>query len=321
MLWIRGNWFIPDARKYWVKPSANYLAGILQRDNIHTIITTGPPHSVHLIGYELKVKYGVRWFADFRDPWTTIGYHSKLKMTKNSMKKHRQLEGMVLNTADKIIVTSQATESEFMNLTKKPIAVITNGYDSDYQGGAKLDKKFTISHIGSLLTGRNPQNLWKVLAELISENSAFREQLQLQLIGVDSKDVLQSIHENGLKDHTKVLGYVSHDDAIGYQQKSQILLLVEIDSDQTKGIIPGKLFEYMAAKRPILAIGPEHWEAGQMVTGTSSGHTFTYNEDALLKEALWTWFDAYRKQNLIISPKGTEKYSRRELTKQLAKQL
>jgi hypothetical protein len=321
LLWIRGNWFIPDARKYWVKPSVRFLSGILEQDKIEHIITTGPPHSVHLIGYHLKKMSGVQWFADFRDPWTTIGYHTKLKMTENSLRKHRQLERMVLNTADKIIATSNATKSEFAHLTKKPIVVITNGYDSTYAGNASLDVKFTISHIGSLLTGRNPHNLWKILAELVDENRVFAEELQLQLIGVVSQDVLQSIHETGLEGHTRVMGYVSHEKAIEYQQKSQVLLLVEIDAEQTRGIIPGKLFEYMAAKRPILAIGPDQWEAGQMVTETAVGHAFSYAETTHLKELLLKWFNAYRNGKLVVAAKGVEKYSRRELTEQLANQL
>jgi hypothetical protein len=321
LLWIRGNFFIPDARKYWVKPSVRFLSGILEHDKIGHIITTGPPHSVHLIGYQLKKRSGAQWFADFRDPWTTIGYHDQLKMTENSLRKHRRLERMVLNTADKIIATSKVTKSEFAQLTKKPIVVITNGYDSTYAGNATLDVKFTISHIGSLLTGRNPYNLWKILAELVNENKAFGQELQLQLIGVVSQDVLQSIHETGLEGYTRIMGYVSHEKAIEYQQKSQVLLLVEIDAERTRGIIPGKLFEYMAAKRPILAIGPKQWEAGQMVIETSVGQAFAYDETTRLKELLLTWFSAYRNGNLDVASKGTEKYSRRELTKQLANQL
>ncbi len=321
MLWIRGNWFIPDARVKWVKPSVKFLSGILQRDHIKTIITTGPPHSVHLIGYQLRQLHTVTWVADFRDPWTTIGYHTKLKMTAKSLKEHKRLEHLVLNTADKIIVTSQVTKNELKGLTKKPIAVITNGYDSDYSGNTVLDTKFTISHIGSLLTGRNPHNLWKVLSELLAENKDFRERFQLQLIGVVSQDVLQSIYEYGLEGHSRLLGYVSHENAIQYQQKSQVLLLVEIDSDKTRGIIPGKLFEYMAAKRPILAIGPEQWEAGQIVVDSYIGKAFTYVESKSLKDLLLSWFDSYRDESLGYVAKDTKKYSRRELTKQLAKQL
>ncbi len=91
LLWIRGNMFIPDARKYWVRPSVRFLTGIIKKEEIDTIITTGPPHSLHLIGLELKKNLDVKWLADFRDPWTSIGYHSKLRLTKASQRKHRAI--------------------------------------------------------------------------------------------------------------------------------------------------------------------------------------------------------------------------------------
>ena len=175
LLWIRGNLFIPDARKFWIKPSVRFLSEVISKEKIDSIITTGPPHSVHLIGHLLKKKYRLQWMADFRDPWTSIGYHKQLKLTQNSTRKHKQLEKLVLNNADKIVVTSHTTKTEFEAITDRPIQIITNGYDVQEKAQITPDAKFTISHIGSLLTGRNPQNLWKVLAELIQEHEAFKK--------------------------------------------------------------------------------------------------------------------------------------------------
>lgn len=180
LLWIRGNLFIPDARKYWIKPSVKAIANILQQESIDTVITTGPPHSVHLIGLGLKEKLGVTWLADFRDPWTTIGYHKKLKLTEGAKRKHKFLEKRVLNVADHVIVTSPSTKSEFQALTQQPISVITNGFDEYHITEQPLDKEFTMVHIGSLLTGRNPENLWRVLSEIISENIAFKKIFKLR---------------------------------------------------------------------------------------------------------------------------------------------
>jgi len=129
MLYVRGNFFIPDARKNWVKPSVKYLSKYVKENGVDTIITTGPPHSLHLIGLQLKQKLDVKWLADFRDPWTTIGYHKQLKLTKGSKAKHKNLEKTVLNTADVITVTSNNTKKEFEAITNQPITVITNGYD------------------------------------------------------------------------------------------------------------------------------------------------------------------------------------------------
>ncbi len=319
MLWIRGNFFIPDARKFWIKPSVRYLSKVLMKEDIKTIITTGPPHSMHLIGYHLKANLGVEWIADFRDPWTTIGYHKKLRLTKRSAQKHKRLEKDVLQAADKIVVTSNTTKKEFAAITKKPIKVITNGYDGALDLTKKLDVKFSISHIGSLLSGRNPSNLWRVLGELVTENIAFREQLKLQFVGVVSEDVLASIHASGLEVYLDLKGYVSHEEAIKYQQSSQLLLLVEIDSKETEGIIPGKLFEYMHARRPILGLGPKNWEAGDIISATNSGAVFDYKSDSDLKSLLLNWFNQYQQNRLVTASTQVDKYSRKELTEELAK--
>lgn len=319
MLWVRGNFFIPDARKYWVKPSVKFLSEVLDKENIDTVITTGPPHSVHLIGQQLKADKGVRWLADFRDPWTSIGYHKKLKLTTSSKKKHKELERSVLNQADQIIVTSPATEREFQAITKQPITVITNGHDSQYQGGAHLDKEFTISHIGSLLTGRNPINLWKVLSQIAAENTVFRANLQLEFMGVVSQDVIDSLYRFELGPNIKMRGYGSHAEAQRRQQRSQVLLLVEIDSEETKGIIPGKLFEYMAAHRPILALGPKDWEAGEIIVETQAGALFDYSSHDELKQTILEWYAAFKKENLSSNATTIEKYSRRSLTEELVK--
>ncbi|MDP5061981.1 MAG: glycosyltransferase family 4 protein [Maribacter sp.] len=317
LLWIRGNLFIPDARKFWVKPSVSFLKGVLEKEGIDTIITTGPPHSVHLIGYYLKQAKSLKWIADFRDPWTTIGYHKKLKLTSSAERKHKKLESDVLNTADKIIVTSTTTKQEFQQITSQPIQVITNGYDGDVSTQEELDTKFTISHIGSLLSGRNPVNLWKVLSELITDNSSFKEALCIQFIGVVSNEILSSIDEMGLKDYIQILGYVSHEKALTYQKSSQVLLLVEIDSQETVGIIPGKLFEYMAAKRPIIGVGPKNWEVGKIVEQTETGYIFEHSDYTTLKNVLLNWFEQFQNNDLQISSNTIEKYSRRELTRKL----
>lgn len=317
MLWIRGNLFIPDARKLWVKPSIKFLSNIIEEEGIDTIVTTGPPHSMHLIGLGLKEKLDVHWIADFRDPWTSIGYHKKLRLTSTSQKKHKLLEKQVLNNADKIVVTSLTTQEEFRGLTSKPIKAITNGFE-EVPKAEVLDDDFTISHIGSLLTGRNPSILWETLKELCVENDSFSDLLKIQLAGVVGEEVLDSIEAYGLGKHVANLGYLSHEKVFDIQQKSQLLLLLEIDSEETKGIIPGKLFEYLNANRPILALGPEGWEAGEMVKSTNAGVFYGKKDKKELKTVLLNWFEAFQNGALHCDSKGIEQYHRRALTKQLA---
>jgi hypothetical protein len=319
MLYVRGNYFIPDARKNWVKPSVSYLSNYIREHQIETIITTGPPHSLHLIGLQLKEKLNVKWLADFRDPWTTIGYHKELKLTDASKSKHLTLESKVLNTADEIIVTSNHTKNEFQSKTKQPISVITNGYDIHNVRVEGKDEFFTISHIGSLLSERNPTILWETLSELIKEDEAFSKAFQLNLVGVVSDDVIESIYSKGLKNHVRVVGYVSHDEAIKFQMKSQLLLLIEIDSEDTKAIIPGKVFEYLISETPILAIGPNEADVEKIIKSTNTGTYFTYTQKSELKLQLLNYFRAYQNNELSVNAIGLQPYSRKALTEKLSK--
>ncbi|ATA90937.1 glycosyl transferase family 1 [Capnocytophaga canimorsus] len=319
MLWIRGNLFIPDARKFWVKPSVNYLTQYIKNNDIQTIITTSPPHSVQLIGYYLKKQIpNIQWISDFRDPWTSIGYHKDLRLTSWAAKRHKQWEKQVLNMADQIVVTSFKTQEEFARLTNRPITVITNGYDVQNQPKAKVSDRFLISHIGSLLSDRNPKLLWKVLSDLIQENTDFARHFQLCLAGKISDDVIADIKKYHLSNYLINLGYISHNDSIELQQKSQILLLLEIDSEETQGIIPGKLFEYMAAQRPIFAVGPEHWDAAKIIQQTNTGIFIAYQDEFKMKNTLLQWFSQYQNQGLKTYPIGLAPYSRKQLTKKLA---
>lgn len=317
LLWIRGNLFIPDARYFWVKPSISFLEKYIIDNNIDTVITSGPPHSLHLIGLGLKKKLDLKWYADFRDPWTTIGYHKTLRLSAFAAKKHKKLESEVLNTADSIIVTSATTKTEFRALTTKPITVITNGYDVERIDSQTLDGKFSLAHIGSFLSDRNPLILWESIKELLNEVPSFKTQLEIKLIGAVSQEVLDAISTYKLNDYSNNLGYVSHAEAIAHQRKSQVLLLIEINSEDTKSIIPGKLFEYMVSNRPIIAIGPKDSDFAQIIKTTNTGVFFEYNEKERLKNVILEFYNQFLKGDLKSNGVGLQKYSRKNLTKDL----
>lgn len=319
LLYLRGNYFIPDARKFWIGPSVKFLSNYISEHKINCLITTGPPHSLHIIGKKIKDKFpNLRWFADFRDPWTNIGYHSELKLTPTSAEKHKQLEKDVLQSADDILVTSFETQAEFQSKTSTPIHLITNGYDDEDVQVDDLDEAFSLAHIGSLLSQRNPKILWEVLAELIKEVENFKSFFELRLVGNVSEDVVQSINDHGLKNYLSLVGYVNHQKAIEIQKSAQVLLLIEIDSVETKGIVPGKLFEYMNAKRPIIAVGPAHWDVKPLFEQTQCGAVFTYQDKIELKAKIKAHFKAFLNGKLEINSKHTEQFSRKNLTKTLA---
>ena len=320
MLYIRANFFIPDARVGWVKPSVAFLKEYCKQHKITTLITTGPPHSLHLIGLQLQKEIGLKWLADFRDPWTTIHYFAQLPLRKRAIKKHEKLEKKVLTAADIITVTSTPTQKEFEKLTKKPIHVVTNGYDAKQlpKDTIPLDDKFSIAHIGSLLSDRNPKLLWKALADLLITYPSLKEDLQITLAGVVSEEVLASITNAGLENNVLNLGYISHAEAIRLQHASQILLLLEMDKEETKVILPGKLFEYMAAKRPILALGPEGGAIEPVLNETNAGVYYSYQESNAIYNYLEQQYLTYRTGTIQVSSHGVTAYSREAVSKQMA---
>jgi len=265
LLYVRGNYFVPDARVGWVKPSISFLETLIEKKEITTVITTGPPHSMHLIGLGLKAKLPkLQWIADFRDPWTTIGYHDKLKMTAKTQKRHKELEKSVLESATQVLVTSPRTKKEFQAITNRPIQVITNGYDIEENRKISTNDKFIVSHIGSLLSDRN------------------------------------------------------HKEAITMQRSSNLLLLVEIDAPQTQSIIPGKLFEYLASRRPILAIGPQGSDIEAIVNHTESGDYCTYNQESEIKRIILAHFEKYSNHTEELQKGDINKYHRKVLTETLS---
>lgn len=317
MLYVRGNFFVPDARVGWVAPSVTFLKKYIEENDIEKIITTGPPHSLHLIGNQLKKwKPSLNWFADFRDPWTTIGYHDKLRMTAKTKARHKQLEKQVLTTANHIIVTSPGTKREFQAITEKPITVITNGFDDRVITPYQPTERFVLSHIGSLLSDRNPQLLWKVLRELCDELPAFSEALEIQLVGKVSQEIIDAITAEGLESQLNLVGYVSHQEAQRLQEQADALLLIEINAEKTKGIIAGKLFEYLSAQRPIVAIGPEGADIGAIIEKTATGSFVDYSQEKKLKSVIKELFTGDYKY--ASNENEVAKYHRRELTAQLS---
>lgn len=323
MLYIRANFYIPDARVGWVKPSVVFLKDYCRKNHIQTLITTGPPHSLHLIGMQLQKEIGVKWLADFRDPWTTIHYFADLPLSIRALQKHKALEKEVLAAADLITVTSKPTKIEFQKITNKPIAVVTNGYEESLlpKEVLPLDTKFSIAHIGSLLSDRNPKQLWQAIADLLKAYPDLKEDLQITLAGVVSDEVLFSIEKAGLKEFVKDFGYLSHEEAIRLQHSSQLLLLLEMDKEETKVILPGKLFEYMAARRPILALGPEGGAIAPILKETNAGSYYTYQETTAIYKYLEKQYKRFKTGDLHIHSQGIESYSREAVSRKMAKLL
>jgi len=321
MRFVRGNFFIPDARVSWVTPSVAFLSQYINEHGIETIISTGPPHSMHLIANELiKIHTRLKWIADFRDPWTTIGYHNDLYMTHWAQKKHLKLERTVLQSAHTILTTSYTTKALFSKKTATPIEVITNGFEPFENSSltSPEENKFSLVHIGSLLSKRNPKILWEAIGELVTENQLFAAQLSIDFVGLVSNEVKATITAHGLASYCNFHGYISHEEARKHQYTAHLLLLIEIDSEAHKGIIPGKIFEYLQSLRPILAIGPKDWDVARLLPENNLNALGTYHDKAMVKSFIETRFNAGTGISAEIDP-TLSKYERKNLTEALSK--
>lgn len=322
-VFVRGNFFIPDARKFWINPSVKFLEKYLIENDIDVIITTGPPHSLHLIGSKLKQKFPkIKWLADFRDPWTQISYHSKLKLMKSSHKKHENLEKLVLKNADVIIATSFTDAENYKMIGAKKVEVITNGFESsDFNINLKNknNSKFKLTYSGGLEEGRNPKVVWKAIAELTKIKSDFKENLEIEFFGNVSIGVQKYLRENNLQEFVVEYGYVSHRESIKGILNSNLLLISNFPHENCKGIIPGKIFEYLATENPILAIGPKDGDVQRILQETHAGQYFTHEEIQEVKAYILKIFQQWKTGADWHPNSSYHKYNRQYLTQQLAR--
>lgn len=319
-VWFRGNFFIPDARCWWVKPSVRFLKKYLKEHPVDAIISTGPPHSMHLIAKVLHKKFNIPWVADFRDPWTDIDFYKDLKLTRCSDRKHHRLEHQVLTEATKVVTVGWHCAKGLESHGAKDVAVITNGYDFDnhivetFPETSNPDNHetlpFTMAHIGIIGANRNPETMWSAIAELDLS-------IKIRLIGQVDNSVIESIKRNSIEKYVEIIPYIPHNQVIAEQQKSDMLLLFVNNTPNAKGILTGKIFEYMASGRPILCIGPEDGDSARILNETKTGVTVGFDDKERMKAVILDLMTKHQENQLIANNlKAVEKYSRRNLTKE-----
>lgn len=322
--WIRGNFFIPDARKFWIKPSIRFLLKYLKENPVDAIVSTGPPNSMHLIALGIKQKTGLPWMADFRDPWTEMDFFNQLYLTKWAETKHRRLEKEVLTHADTVLTVSGQWKKDLMRLGAKRAYAITNGFDSanfSTTNPAHNNHFFEILHIGSLPIERQPAQLWPVLQQLLKEVDGFSEKLKITLIGKTDPRVVEEINKHGLADNLNLVGQIPHGEVFEKLINGSVLLLPLNHQIDYQGLIPAKLFEYLAAKRPILCVGPTSGDTAKIIKATNAGQVIGINETDQLQSVLQTFFKEHNQQSLNVVSKNIDQYSRENLTARLAELL
>lgn len=310
---LRGNLLIPDPRCFWIRPSVKLLLKHLKDNNIDAIITTGPPHSMHLIGKKIHKITGIPWLVDFRDPWTNIDFYKELNLTWISDKIHHRLEKNVLKNADLAVSVTPTWCAELSQIANKRVELVHNGYDEAdiVKTDEELDTKFSLVHIGSLNAARNPQILWQALSDIVSENSEFAKDLKIRFVGNVESLVLKNLADQQLSNFVDMVGYIPHSEAIRFQQTSPVLLLLINNTPNAKGILTGKFYEYMASERPILVIGPTESDVAKLLHETKSGLIVDFDDLNEMKKAIYKLYNDYKAGNLLSKSKGYQQYSRK----------
>jgi len=320
---IRGNLFLPDPRRGWNRYALKKAIELIKREGIEVVITSGPPHSTHLIGNEIKQLTGIRWIADFRDPWTDIYYYKELYHSNLATWFDKMMEKRVLSSADKIITVSE--EVGKLLLRKIPgstgkITLIPNGYDETDFNNIPLapNEFFTITYTGTIAMNYRIDQFIEAVSILPDE---VKKELRIRFVGNVPDEILQLFDQKHLSAMVEVLGYIPHERAVAQMANASLLLMAIPDSPDNKGIVTGKFFEYLAAKRPILAIGPKGGDVDRMVQECKAGELFSYDERDKMCQFILDIFGQVKDGSYKSHTTGAEKYTRRNLTKELVENL
>lgn len=320
--WIRGNFFIPDARIFWVRPSVNFLIDFIKSNQIEKVITTGPPHSIHLIGLRLKKKMpGIKWVADFRDPWSEWDLLDTLSLTTLARKKHKALEQKVLTTADRVITIAPYHVKRLELLGGRPVDLITNGFDeADFPKVSKTrTEKFIIRHVGVVDELRDPRPFLNGVKQLCLENEQVRKRLLIEFIGNVNSGLKDEIsNDPTLNSIVRFVGQLPHDELLRLYETTDVQLLVLAHTRIAPGNLPGKFFEYLASGNPIFGIGPADGDAAAILKETNAGVMCEREDQKKIKSSLLEFYDNWLSEKELPN-RDVSSFTREKLTEQLVR--
>lgn len=318
-MWIRGNYFIPDARYRWIKPSVKYLNRYLESHPVDAIFTDGPPHTNTVIGMRLAQRFSIPWLADFQDPWTQVDYYKDLYIGNRADKKHKALEQEVFRTAKKITIASPTWKKDLENIGAKHVDVLFYGFDeADFTGYTPQETdKIVIFHGGLMGKDRLPSGFFKALKQLIQQDESVRNRFELRLAGEVDHSVKTAIEANGLESITTYLGMIKRQAVFQELSTASLLLLPVNKAKNADGRIPGKLFELMRSNKPILAYGSLHCDVEQVLFDSKRGKLLAYEDIENTKLILQDLLDGYT-MSWFDTRQDISNYSNYQLTKHVA---
>ena len=324
-MWVRGNLFRPDPRCMWIGPSVRFLKKYLKEHPVDLIVSTGPPQSMHLIGRRLALETGLPWIADFRDPWTKIFYFKHLSMTPGTERWHKKMEKKVLDDTSAVVAVSPLVQQEFQAMTSTRVELITNGFDEcdfaaepchEAEGGS--DNEFCVTHTGLFAADGNPTVLWEVLAEKCASDNAFRKALKIKLIGKTDDSILTALNEAGLSECVKNIGYLPHSEAVEQQRNASLLILPLRKEPEYKAVLPGKLFEYLASRRPVLGIGQKDGAMAMILNETKTGVVLDWEDREAIARHIDSCWEKHLAGKLVTDGANISQFTRRSLTNRMA---
>ena len=324
-MWVRGNLFRPDPRCLWISPSVRFLKKYLKEHPVDLIVSTGPPQSMHLIGRRLALATGIPWIADFRDPWTKIFYFKHLSMTRGTEKWHKKMEQKVLDDATVVVAVSPLVQQEFQAMTQTPVQLITNGFDEcdfaaekSHKVGGSPGQELCFTHTGLFAADGNPTMLWDVLAEKCNVNESFRKALKIKLIGKTDDSILAALDKAGLSEAVDNVGYLPHSEAVEQQRNASILILPLRKEPEYKAVLPGKLFEYLASRRPVLGIGQPDGAMAMILNETKTGVVLDWEDREAITQFIDSCWENHLTGELATDGADISQFTRRNLTRRMA---
>jgi glycosyltransferase involved in cell wall biosynthesis len=316
---LRGNLFVPDARKGWNYFAVKKAGELIKKYNIQFLITTSPPHSTQLAGLKLKQLFPeLTWIADLRDPWTDIFYYNKMLHLHHIKKKDLRYEKTVLQNADIIITVSEFLRKIFLKKTgvehHEKIHVVTNGFDHDdftRPKASREDKIFKLTYVGTISDEYDLSGFIKAIEKVKAE---IKEELKIVFTGNICRRWKKPLIEK-FSDIIQFKGHIGHQEAITEMQRADMLLLVVPDITQNEGIITGKIFEYLAASRPVLGIGPKSGDAAIVLNKTRTGQMFSYHDHEAMYRFIMQF--ALKQKEWLPDQDQINKFSRKVQTEKL----
>lgn len=322
-MWIRGNCFIPDPRVLWVRPSVRFLTEYLKGHPVDAIVSTGPPHSMHLIAQRVAKATGTPWVADFRDPWTRMFYFKHLSLSQWAQKRHIKMELSVLDDATRVVAVSPLVQADFRQATQTPVELVTNGFDAaDFPSGPRRSyssEHFTMLHAGLFAADGNPVALWQAAASLVRSNPAFARSFRLVLCGKTDAAVISAIRDAGLGGYLTDLGYLDHKTVVGQMTRAGVLMLPLRREPEYRATIPGKLFEYLAARRPVIGIGQKDGAMASILASAGAGTTFEWDAVDEMEQWLLQAFERWQHGSLDDNTADLSAYTREGLAASYAR--